>query len=92
MIKRNSSKILLILLLSMFSSAASAHDIEVANADGKTIYYVKTSDTEVAVSFRFDSYYKDADGNTDASALRLPQNTRINGGTFNCNISNSAIA
>ena len=35
---------------------ASAHDIEVANADGVTIYYVFTNDnTELAVSFRGDN-------------------------------------
>lgn len=35
----------------------------------------------------YDSYYRNADGDLDGTALRCPQNTYINGGTFNCNIS-----
>ncbi|WP_288280575.1 leucine-rich repeat domain-containing protein [uncultured Prevotella sp.] len=36
---------------------ASAHDIEVQNADGKTIYYNYINDgTELAVTFRGDRY------------------------------------
>ena len=35
----------------------------------------------------YDSYFRDADGNLDGTALRCPQNTYINGGSFNCNIS-----
>ena len=47
---------LLTVLMSMVGVNVLAHDFEVANADGKTIYYVKTSDTEVAVSFKGASY------------------------------------
>lgn len=37
---------------------ASAHDIAVANADGKTIYYVWTNDnTELAVSYQGGAFY-----------------------------------
>ena len=41
------------MLMSMVGAKASAHDIEVKNADGVTIYYVWNSDkTELAVSYR----------------------------------------
>lgn len=42
--------------MSMVGATTYAHDFEVANADGVTIYYVKTSDSEVAVSYQGDSY------------------------------------
>ena len=42
---------LLTLLMSMVCIKATAHDIEVANADGKTIYYVWTNNqTELSVT------------------------------------------
>ena len=34
----------------------------------------------------FDGYYRDPDGNKDPTALRVPLQTYINGGTFNCNV------
>ena len=41
---------------------ASAHDIEVQNADGVTIYYNYINDgKELAVTFRGDSYYSYSD-------------------------------
>ena len=44
---------LLIVLLSMIGLNASAHDIEVENADGKTIYYnFINNNTELAVTYR----------------------------------------
>ncbi|MBP3775739.1 MAG: leucine-rich repeat protein [Prevotella sp.] len=48
---------ILIMLMSMVGIEAFAHDFEAPNADGVTIYYVKTSDTEVAVSFKGDYFY-----------------------------------
>ena len=43
---------LLILLLCMIGANVSAHDIEVPNADGVTIYYNYINDnTELAVTF-----------------------------------------
>ena len=46
------SILLLNMLLGMFVTTASAHDIEVPNADGVMIYYVWQNDgTELAVSF-----------------------------------------
>ena len=45
--------LLLTVLLSMAGAKAFAHDIEVANADGVTIYYVWTNNnTELEVSYR----------------------------------------
>lgn len=34
----------------------------------------------------YDTYYRNADGIIDGTALRCPQNTTINGGTFNSNV------
>ena len=52
---------LLTLVMSMIGIKATAHDIEVVNSDGVTIYYVWTNDnTELAVSRRgtsSGSYY-----------------------------------
>ena len=42
--------ILLIVLMSMTEAKAFAHDIEVANSDGKTIYYVWTNNTQFSCS------------------------------------------
>lgn len=55
--KHKHLSILLTMLLSMVGTTAFAHDFEVANADGVAIYYVKTSDTEVAVSYKGNYYY-----------------------------------
>ena len=50
--KRLYTSILLTMLMSMIGTMAFAHDFAVDNKDGVTIYYVKTSDTEVAVTFQ----------------------------------------
>ena len=58
--KHSNLTVLLTMLLSIFVACAKAHDIEVANADGVTIYYNYINDgTELEVSFRgnkYDSY------------------------------------
>ena len=58
---------LLTVLMSMVGARASAHDIEVANADGVTIYYRWNSDkTELSVSCRGSfsgSYENEYSGN-----------------------------
>ena len=58
--------LLLVMLLSMICIGASAHDIEVANADGVTIYYNYSSDgTELIVTYRglnFNTYDKEYSG------------------------------
>ena len=55
-------KIIFLLLTTLSSMAANAHDIEVPNGDGVTIYYNFTNDsTELEVTFRGDKYlsYRD---------------------------------
>ena len=55
-------KIIFLLLTTLSSMAANAHDIEVLNGDGVTIYYNFTNDsTELEVTFRGDKYlsYRD---------------------------------
>ena len=67
MTKLLTPKILLILLMSFFSTAVSAHDIEVKNADGVTIYYNWINNkTELEVSYRgeyYNSYSGEYSGN-----------------------------
>ena len=48
---------ILIMLMSMVGLNTSAHDIEVKNADGKTIYYNYVGTTELAVTYRSSSPY-----------------------------------
>lgn len=46
-------KLILLLTVILLPLVANAHDIEVKNADGVTIYYNYTNDgTELAVTFR----------------------------------------
>ena len=53
---------LLAMLMSMIGVEAFAHDIEVTNADGKSIYYVwKNNKTELAVSYQGSSYSEYSD-------------------------------
>ena len=72
---------LLTLLLSMAGITAAAHDIEVANEDGKTIYYVWTNDnTELAVSYGGNttgSYSGEYSGN-----VVIPESVTYNGATY----------
>ena len=81
MIKLLTPKILLILLMSFFSTSAIAHDIEVKNADGVTIYYNwNYSKTELGVSYRGDDYnnYRDRySGN-----VVIPESVKYNGKTY----------
>ena len=54
---------LLFILMMVMPMVASAHDIEVKNADGVTIYYNYINDgTELEVTFR-GSYYDEYQGN-----------------------------
>jgi len=67
-------------LLSMAGASAYAHDFEVANADGKTIYYVKESSTTVAVSYQgsnYDSYSNEYTGN-----VVIPETVTYNRKTY----------
>ena len=54
---RNMKKQLILLAMILLPLVASAHDIEVKNADGVTIYYNYINDgTELEVTFRSSSY------------------------------------
>ena len=71
---------LLTLLLSMAGITAAAHDIEVANEDGKTIYYRWTNNTELAVSYQGSSsgsYSGEYSGN-----VVIPESVTYNGVTY----------
>ena len=63
----NMKKNLFLLVMMMLPMVASAHDIEVKNADDVTIYYNYVNNgTELEVTFRgtsYDSYFDDYYGN-----------------------------
>lgn len=74
--------ILLTVLTNMTGTKVFAHDIEVANNDGVTIYYVWANDTktELAVSFRgssYSSYRYEYTGN-----VVIPESVEYNGKTY----------
>jgi len=71
---------ILIMLMSMIGVEAFAHDFEVANSDGVTIYYVKTSDTEVAVSFQGD--YRWSNDNEYTGYVNIPESVYYDGITY----------
>ena len=81
---------LLTVLMSMVGAKVSAHDIEVANADGVTIYYNWNSDkTELSVTYRGDSWssYK----NEYTGNVVIPSSVTYNGKEHNVtNISDNA--
>ena len=72
---------LLAVLMSMVGAKAFAHDIEVANADGVTIYYkLINNSTEVEVSYRgssFSSYSNEYSG-----VVNIPASVTYNGMTY----------
>ena len=78
--RSNIKTILLTLLFSMVDINASAHDIALANDDGKTIYYVwKNDKTELAVSFKgkeYDSYIE------YSGRVNVPETVTYNGVTY----------
>ena len=64
----------------MAGIGASAHDIEVKNADGVTIYYKITSEAGLAVSYRgnyYDSHYNEYTG-----TVNIPSTVKYNGTTY----------
>ena len=79
--KHQSVTFLLTLLMSMVGTKSFAHDIAVANADGKYIYYVWTNNnTELAVSYRGNSlshYSNEYSGN-----IVIPESVTYNGSTY----------
>ena len=75
------TKILLMLLMSMVGTKALAHDIEVANADGVTIYYVWANNkTELAVSYRGNVSYSYS--NRYTGNVVIPEYVEYNGATY----------
>ena len=79
--KQQNIKLLLVLLISLLSVNASAHDIEVANTDGKIIYYrYINNNTELEVSYRgnsYNSYSGEYSGN-----VVIPESVTYNGKTY----------
>jgi hypothetical protein len=64
-------------LLSMVSIKSFAHDIAVANSDGKTIYYIYTNNnTELAVS------YCSNNSNKYSGDVAIPESVTYNGKTY----------
>ena len=75
--------LLLALLLCVVGSGAYAHDIEVANADGKTIYYVYndgSDGTTVSVSYRGSSY--SSYSNEYSGDIVIPESVSYNAKTY----------
>ena len=79
--KKLSFTFLLTALLSMVGARAIAHNIEMANADGVTIYYNWVNNkTELSVSYRgssFSSYPDEYSGN-----VVIPESVTYNGATY----------
>ena len=69
------------ILLSMMGYDVLAHDIEVANSDGVTIYYVWTNNnTELAVSYL--GSYSEEYVNEYTDNVVIPESVTINGTTY----------
>lgn len=79
--KQSFITILLIVLINMTGVNAFAHDIEVPNANGKTIYYVwNNNHTELSVSYkgsRYDTYSDEYSGD-----VVIPESVVYNGDTY----------
>ena len=72
---------LIVVLMSIFVSIASAHDIEVPNADGVSICYNWISDkTELAVTFRGAYYY--ASKVRYSGDIVIPEEVMYEGSTY----------
>ena len=68
-------------LMSMACNMASAHDIAVANSDGKTIYYVKNSNgSSVSVTYRGTSY--SSYSNEYTGDVVIPETVTYSGQTY----------
>ena len=76
--KKLKNKLLLIVLMSAVPIFAFAHDVEVKNSDGVTIYYKWTNNnTELAVSCRGDYY--DSYSNEYTGKVVIPATVTYNG-------------
>ena len=81
MTKLLTPKILLMLLMSFFYTSAIAHDIEVKNAYGVTIYFKWINDkTELEVSYRGDK--SGAFSNEYLGNVVIPKSVNYNGTTY----------
>ena len=79
--KQLSISFLLLVLMSMTGITAYAHDFEVANSDGKTIYYVINDDgTSVSVSFRGSNY--SSYSNRYVGDIVIPESVTYNETTY----------
>ena len=79
--KQRNITFLLTLLMSIVCIKATAHDIEVANADGVTIYYVWTNNqTELSVSFRGNDY--ELYSNRYTGNMVIPETVTYSGTTY----------
>ena len=69
------------ILMSMVGTRAFAHDIEVANADGVTIYYTWiNNNTELAVSYKGTTY--DYFSNEYQGSVTIPESVTYDGKTY----------
>ncbi len=69
------------MLLSMLAIDTFAHDIEVKNSDGVTIYYTfMNNKTELAVSYRGSSYSNYSD--EYSGNVFIPESVTYNGKTY----------
>ena len=74
-------RLLLTALISMACATSFAHDIEVANSDGVTIYYFYTNNnTELAVSCQGSSYNEFSD--EYSGNVVIPESVTYNGNTY----------
>jgi len=72
---------LLTMLMSMMGIEATAHDIEVANSDGVTIYYTwANNNTELSVSYRGDFSSSYLNGYT--GSVVIPETVTYNGSIY----------
>ena len=79
--KKIHSAILLTMLFSMFCPQTFAHDIEVANADGVTIYYTwRNNNTELSVSYEGGS--SGSSSNEYTGNVVIPASVTYDGNTY----------
>ena len=71
---------LLSVLMSMTGAKSFAHDIEVKNDDGETIYYMILNNTELAVSYRGESVYSYS--NEYSGNVVIPSSVFYNGNPY----------
>ena len=70
------------ILISMVEVRALAHDIEVANADGVTIYYNYVNDAELSVSYKGESYSYSSGRASYQGVVVIPDKVTYNGKTY----------